>query len=161
MPIPCQLAHAVRTDGSLASGGRQGTRNTLIGIEFDAIRIRGSEQRRQIEQEGFMPIDDGAFVVVRADLWRPAGHKLPGSRLWPYQPDAQASGPAGSRAASASVPRLARLVWPGSAVTVSMRSLGTDQSLDKFPPAGDLSRRHEKVAVVTLAPIIQAPAVST
>ena len=48
-------------------------------------------------------------------------------------------------------------VWPGSAVPVSMRSLGTDQSLGKFPPAGRLSRTHEKVAVVTLAPIIQAP----
>jgi hypothetical protein len=58
----------VRIDGSSASGGRQGTRNTLIGIQFDAIGIRSPEQRRQIEQEGFMPIDDGAFVVARADL---------------------------------------------------------------------------------------------
>ncbi len=110
VPSPCQHAHVVRTDGSFASGGRQGTRNTLIGIEFDAIRIRSPEQQRQIEQAGFMPIDDGAFVVVRADLWRPAGNKLPESRLWPYRPDAQASGPAGSRSGLGQRPSLARRV---------------------------------------------------
>ena len=38
--------------------------------------------------------------------------------------------------ALASVPRLrVGLMWPGSAVPVSMRSLGTDRSLGKFPPA--------------------------
>ena len=33
----------------------------------------------------------------------------------------------------------------------------TPLSSGNFRPAGHLSRRHEKVAVVTLAPIIQAP----
>jgi hypothetical protein len=66
---PRRLAHVARTDGSFESGGRHGTRNTLIGIEFGAMSILSLEQRRQIEQEGFMPIDDGAFVVLRADLY--------------------------------------------------------------------------------------------
>ncbi len=54
-------------------------------------------------------------------------------------------------------PGVAAGVWPGSAVPISMRSLGTDQSLGKFPPSSRLSRTHEKVAVVTLSAIIQAP----
>ena len=42
--------------------------------------------------------------------------------------------------ASASVHRLrVGLVWRGSVVPVSMRSLGTDRSLGKFPPAGRLN----------------------
>jgi hypothetical protein len=33
------------------------------------MSILGPEQRSQIELEGAMPIEDGAFVVVRADLY--------------------------------------------------------------------------------------------
>jgi len=33
------------------------------------MSILSPEQRRQIEQEGVMAIDDGAFVVLRADLY--------------------------------------------------------------------------------------------
>ena len=33
------------------------------------MSILSPEQRRQIEQEGVMPIDGGAFVVLRADLY--------------------------------------------------------------------------------------------
>ncbi len=63
--------------------------------------------------------------------------------------------------ASASVRRLrVGLVLRGSAVPVSMRSLGTDRSLGKFPPAGRLSavegvveeaalRRHVAVLAYT------------
>ncbi len=61
--------YLVRIDGSFANGCRHGTQNTLIGIEVDAMSILSPEQRRQIEQEGVIPIDDGAFVVLRADLY--------------------------------------------------------------------------------------------
>jgi hypothetical protein len=69
VPRPRLLANGAHIDRSFASGRRHGTRITLIGIEFDAMSILSPEQRRQIEQEGFMPIDDGAFVVLRADLY--------------------------------------------------------------------------------------------
>lgn len=33
------------------------------------MSVLSPEQRRQVEQEGMMPIEDGAFVVLRADLY--------------------------------------------------------------------------------------------
>ena len=46
---------------------------------------------------------------------------------------------------------------PRSRVGLILPVSSTPLSLGNFRPAGHLSRRHEKVTVVTLAPIIQAP----
>ncbi len=46
---------------------------------------------------------------------------------------------------------------PRSRVGLVLPVSSTPLSLGNFRPAGHLSRGHEKVAVVTLAPIIQAP----
>jgi hypothetical protein len=40
-----------------------------MAIQDDMMSVLSPEQRRQLEQEGVMPIEDGAFVVLRADLY--------------------------------------------------------------------------------------------
>jgi hypothetical protein len=50
-------------------------------MSINLTSILTPEQRRQVEQDGVMPIEDGAFVVVRADIFENVRSLIDGNEL--------------------------------------------------------------------------------
>jgi hypothetical protein len=51
------------------------------GAGLDAMSILSPAERRQLERDGIMPIEDGAFVVLRADVFERVRPLIVGEEL--------------------------------------------------------------------------------
>ncbi len=92
-----------------------------------------------------------ALEDSQSRIRRTAGIRLPG--IWLTHTNPTRSRGAAALADALAVPHKT----PRSRVGLILPVSSTPLSLGNVRPAGHLSRRHEKVAVVTLAAIIQAP----